>query len=218
MTNEQIERQLLWNSLCNLGSYTKLNLYVNEYEIREQLKQFDNNWCPYNVKKDTVNNRWGLPITSHTGDVMDNYHLNSFGYMQRYHDIEMKEENFTTPTEVYHKIPELARLVDIFSPDIGRVHLLRVDKGGFFPPHRDFPGIAPEYFRLLLVFGNCSDFNYVQLLHDQIFRPERNHLYFVNFQLNHSVFSFSDNLYSLILTVKLNKRTHDLIVKHSMAQ
>lgn len=218
MTQEEIERQQYWSSLCNLGSYTKLNLYVNEYEIRDQLKQFENNWCPYNVKKDTVNNRWGLPLTSHSGDVMDNYHLNSFGYMQRYHDVEMREENFITPTEVYHKIPELAKLVDIFSPDIGRVHLLRVDKGGFFPPHRDFPGIAPEYFRLLMVFGNCSDFNYVQLLHDQVFRPERCHLYFVNFQLNHSVFSFSDNLYSLILTVKLNKRTHDLIVKYSMAQ
>ena len=218
MTNEEIERQLLWNSLCNLGSYIKMNLYINEHEVKNQLKEFDNNWCPYNVKKDTVNNRWGLPITSHSGDVMDNYHLNSFGYMQKYHDIEMKEENFITPTEVYYKIPELARLVDIFSPDIGRVHLLRVDKGGFFPPHRDFPGLAPEYVRLLCVFGNCSDFNYVQLLHDQIFRPERCHLYFVNFQLNHSVFSFSDNLYSLILTVKLNQRTHDLLVKHSMAQ
>ena len=218
MTQEEIERQQYWSSLCNLGSYVKMNLYINEHEVKDQLKEFENNWCPYNVKKDTVNNRWGLPLTSHSGDVMDNYHLNSFGYMQRYHNVEMREENFITPTEVYHKIPELAKLVDIFSPDIGRVHLLRVDKGGFFPPHRDFPGVAPEYVRLLLVFGNCSDFNYVQLLHDQVFRPERCHLYFVNFQLNHSVFSFSDNLYSLILTVKLNKRTHDLIVKHSMAQ
>ena len=79
MTNEEIERQLLWNSLCNLGSYIKMNLYINEHEVKNQLKEFDNNWCPYNVKKDTVNNRWGLPITSHSGDVMDNYHLNSFG-------------------------------------------------------------------------------------------------------------------------------------------
>jgi hypothetical protein len=218
MTEEEKERAILWNSLTNLGSYVKLNLRINEYDVKDRLVQFDKNWCPYNQKKDIVNNRWGLPITSHSGDVMDNYHLNSFGYMKKYHDVEMKEENFNVPTEVYHAIPELAKLVDIFSPDIGRVHLLRVDQGGFFPPHRDFAGLAPEYFRLLCVFGNCSDFNYVHILDDRIFRPERNHLYFVNFQLNHSVFSFSNNLYALILTVKLNQRTHDLIVKYSMAQ
>jgi hypothetical protein len=214
----EIERAMLWNSLTNLGSYAKTNLVINEDQVKQQLSSFDNNWCPYNQKKDVHNNRWGLPITSHTGDVMDNYHLNSFGYMQKYHNIEMKEENFTTPTEVYHAVPDFKKLVDVFSPDIGRVHLLRVDQGGFFPPHRDFAGVAPEYFRLTCVFGNCSDFNYVQMLHDQPFRPERCHVYFVNFQLNHSVFSFSNNLYNLILTVKLNRRTHDLIIKHSMAQ
>ena len=218
LDNEQIERALYWNSLCNMGSYVKLKINFPEHEVMNNLSQFKENWTPYNQKKDTVNNRWGLPITSHSGDVMDNYHLNSFGYMQKYHSIEMKEENFTVPTQVYHSIPKLANLVDTFSPDIGRVHLLRVDKGGFFPPHRDYAGIAPEYFRLLAVFGNCSDFNYVQMLDDKIFRPERGYLYFVNFQLNHSVFSFSDNLHSLILTVKLNKRTHDLIVKNSMAE
>jgi hypothetical protein len=216
--NEELERSMLWNSLTNLGSYTKLNIEMDQRAVIDQLKQFDNNWCPYNQKKDVHNNRWGLPVTSHTGDVMDNYHLNSFGYMQKYHDIELKEENFTTPTEVYHAIPDIKKAVDIFSPDLGRVHLLRIDQGGYFPPHRDFAGVAPEYFRLLCVFGNCSEFNYTQILHDQIFRPDKCFLYFVNFQLNHSVFSFSDNLYSLILTVKLNRRTHDLILKHSMAQ
>jgi hypothetical protein len=218
MTEDEKERAILWNSLTNLGSYAKLNLRINEYDVKDQLVQFNKNWCPYNQKKDIVNNRWGLPITSHSGDVMDNYHLNSFGYMKKYHNVEMKEENFNVPTEVYYAIPELAKLVDEFSPNIGRVHLLRVDQGGYFPPHRDFAGLAPEYFRLLCVFGNCSDFNYVHLLHDQVFRPERCHLYFVNFQLNHSVFSFSNNLYALILTVKLNQQTHDLIIKHSMAQ
>ena len=144
------ERALIWNTLCNMGNTIKLKWKINEHEVIEQLEQFKDNWCPYNVKKDANNNRWGLPITSHSGDVMDNYHLNSFGYMQKYHDVEMKEENFTTPTEVYNKIPELAKLVDAFAPDIGRVHLLRVDQGGFFPPHRDFPGVGPEWMRLLL--------------------------------------------------------------------
>ncbi len=87
-----INRAMLWNGLTNLGDTVKLKLKVDPWECVRDLEQFKDNWCPYNVKKDKVNNRWGLPITSHSGDVMDNYHLNSFGHMQRYHDVEMKEE------------------------------------------------------------------------------------------------------------------------------
>ena len=210
------ERALIWNTLCNMGDTIKLKWKINEHEVLEQLEQFKDNWCPYNVKKDANNNRWGLPITSHSGDVMDNYHLNSFGYMQKYHDVEMKEENFTTPTEVYNKISELAKLVDAFAPDIGRVHLLRVDQGGFFPPHRDFPGVGPERMRLLLVFGKCKPENFVHMLDGKPMYPDPGYLYFVNFQKDHSVFSFSDGLYALILTCKVNDRVHDLIIKNSM--
>ena len=208
------ERALIWNTLCNMGDTIKLKWKINEHEVLEQLEQFKDNWCPYNVKKDANNNRWGLPITSHSGDVMDNYHLNSFGYMQKYHDVEIKEENFTPPTEVYNKIPELAKLVDAFAPDIGRVHLLRVDQGGFFPPHRDFPGVGPEWMRLLLVFGKCKSENFVHMLDGKPMYPDPGYLYFVNFQKDHSVFSFSDGLYALILTCKVNDRVHDLIIKN----
>ena len=212
------ERALLWNSLCNLGDMVKLKLKVNGHELVQQLEQFEDNWCPYNAKKDTHNNRWGLPVTSHTGDVMDNYHLNSFGHMQRYHDVEMKEENFTTPTEVYKNIPQLASLVDVFAPDIGRVHLLRVDEGGFFPPHRDFPGVGPEYFRLLVTFGKCQPENYAHILEKKLIYPDPEYVHFINFQKEHSVFSYTNGLHSLILTVKLNQRTHDLIIKNSMSE
>lgn len=213
-----IERALLWNSLCNLGDMNKMKLHFDGYKVLSQLEQYKDNWCPYNVKKDKVNNRWGLPLTSHSGDVMDNYHLNSFGYMQRYHDIELKEENFTTPTPVLDSVPDVKNIVDIFSPDIGRVHFLRVDQGGYFPPHRDFPGPDPEYVRLLAVFGNCKPENFAHILDGKLIYPDPGYLYFVNFQLDHSVFSFSDGLHALILTIRLNQRTHDLIMKHTMTE
>jgi hypothetical protein len=216
MTNDELIRSALWNGLINMGNYVKTKWQINPDGVEQQLSQFKDNWCPYNSKKDTVNNRWGLPVTSHTGDVMDNYHLNSFGYMQNYHNVEMKEENFVTPTDVYNAIPDIKKLVDTFAPDIGRVHVLRIDKGGFFPPHRDFTGVSPEYFRLLTVFGKCSPENYAQIVDGKLIYPEAGWTYFVNTQLDHSVFSFSDNLYCLILTVKLNQRTFDLIMNNTM--
>ena len=218
MTNEEIERGLLWNSLCNMGNIVKLRFNFDTVKILDELKQFESNWCPYNVKKDVANNRWGLPLTSHTGDILDNYHLNSFGYMQKYHDVEMKEDNFNIPTSAYYALTDLCQIVDVFKPNTGRVHLLRLDQGGFFPPHRDFIDTAPEYFRLLAVFGKCRPENYAQLIDGKVIYPEPGFLYFINFQLDHSVFSFSDGLHSLILTVKLNKDTYNIIKNNTVSE
>jgi len=175
MTHEELERSALWNSLVNLGPYVKTKWKFSSNNVEQQLEQFKDNWCPYNVKKDQNNNRWGLPVTSHTGDIMDNYHLNSFGYMQRYHDIEMKEENFAIPTTVYHSILEIK-------------------------------------------FGRCAPENYVQLFSGNPIYPAAGYVYFANTQLDHSIFSFSDNLYCLVITVKLNERTHGLIMNNTIAE
>lgn len=216
MTQEEIERGLLFSSLANIGNYFKLKLSLNPYQLEKDLEQFSDKWCPYNQKKDTHNNRWGLPVTSHTGDVMDNYHLNSFGYMQKYHDVKLTEDTVNVPTQVYHALPEVKKLVDMFSPDIGRVHFLRIGTGGFFPPHVDHIGACPEYIRLILVFGKCRPENYVHMLGGTPTYFDPGFLYFANFQREHSVFSFTDSVYSLILTVKLTQRTHDIILNNMM--
>ena len=54
------------------------------------------------------------------------------------------------------------------------------------------------------------------MLDGKAFYPDPGYLYWLNFQLDHSVFSFSDGLYALILTVKLNERTHDIIINNTM--
>jgi len=216
MDHEELERAALWNSLANLGTQVKLKWKIDHHTVENQLKQFDDKWVRQNALKDPNNNRWALPMTSNTGSVNDTMHLGSFGHVGKKQKVEMKEENFITPTEVYENIPDLKKLVDLFLPDIGRVHVVRVDKGGHFPPHRDFQGLAPEYLRLLTVFGRCSPENYAQIIDGQLYYPEPGYVYFTNFQLDHSVFSFSDNLYCLILTVKLNRRNHDIIMQNTM--
>jgi hypothetical protein len=136
--------------------------------------------------------------------------------MQRYHNIEMKEENFAAPTQVYHALPDVAKIVDIFKPDIGRVHFLKIGAGGFFPPHVDHIGASPEYVRLIAVFGKCKPENFVQMINGKPTYFDPGYFYFANFQREHSVFSFTDYVYSMILTVKLNQRTHDLILHNMM--
>ena len=215
MTHEELERSALWFNLCNLGQMLKTDLTFDQSEVLHQLKQFDDKWVPYNVKKDSVNNRWGLPVTSNDGSVDSTAHLNSFEYMAKYHDTNLSESDFVHPTEVYHAVPSVAKIVDEFAPDIGRVHFLRIDQGGFFPPHRDFQGPAPEYFRLLAPFGKVDGpEHYGHIFDGKLVYPKPGNFYFLNVQHEHSVFSFVNSVYCVVLTVKLNRRTHDLILKH----
>lgn len=216
MTNINLERAALWNSLCNLGSHTKLKLRLNQQEILNHLQYYKDKWVRQNAVKDPHNNRWALPITSASGSVTDTMHLSSFGYMKNQQGIEYNESDFSKPTELYHDISCIKNLVDIFYPDIGRIHFLRLDRGGFFPPHRDFKGVSPEYLRLISVFGNCSPENYAFILNGKLIYAEPEWLYFSNVQLDHCAFSFSNSVYYLILTVKLTDRTHDIIMNNTM--
>lgn len=215
MTQEEIERGLLWANLCQWGKYSKLKFQIDPIEVESQLAQFKDNWVPYHSTKG-IANRWGLPVTNDTGLLTDTSGLQSLNVKENSYGYGLKESDFTVKTPVYDAIPSIARVVDKFAPDIGRVHFLKVDAGGFFPMHKDFPGPSPEYFRLIVVFGKCKRENYGHILHDELFYPDAGFFYFVNFQMDHAMFSFSDSVYSMILTVKLNERTYNIIRDHLM--
>jgi hypothetical protein len=207
----------LYQALCLLGDNVKLKLNIDTSLVLEKLQEFENYWVPYNQKKDTVNNRYGLALTSQSGKQDDTIHLNSFGYAKRNLDIDLSESNFNKYTPAMNKISEIKNIVDLFS-DIGRVHLLRVGKGGFFPPHRDFPQLHPEYIRLSCVFGKAKPENYCLLFDGKPFYHDPGFLYFNNYQKDHSLFSFSDYVYVLIITVKLSEDTYNKIIKYSMSE
>ena len=56
MDNNEIERALRWQSLVNLGNQVKLKWSIDHYAVEKQLEQFNNNWCPYNAKKEGFTN------------------------------------------------------------------------------------------------------------------------------------------------------------------
>lgn len=208
---------LIYQSLCSLGDNIKLKLHIDVHSVVNKLEEFQFNWVIYNQNKDTLNNRYALPLTSHSGMIDDTMHLNSFGYAKKNLDIEMREENFNTYTPIMEKLTEIKEIVDLF-PDIGRVHILRIGRGGYFPPHRDFPQLHPDYIRLTCVFGKSKPENYCLLYDGKPFYHDPGFFYFNNYQKDHSLFSFSDYVYVVILTVKLNEDTYNKIIKYSMTE
>jgi hypothetical protein len=56
------------------------------------------------------------------------------------------------------------------------------------------------------------------MMDDRSVTIDPGHLYFLNFQLNHSLFSFVDGVYILILTLKLNERIFDIITNNTIPE
>lgn len=207
----------IYNHLCQLGDNVKLKLHVDTTSVLSKLQDFDAEWVPYNQTKDTNNNRYGLALTSKSGSVDDTTHLQSFGYQKKMSNTVLNEFDYNIYTEAMYELTEIKDIVDLF-PDIGRVHILRIGKGGYFPPHRDFPMLDPQYMRLTCIFGKCKPENYCMLFDGKPFYQDPGYFYFNNFLKDHSLFSFSDYVYAVILTVKINEDTYNKIVKYSMVE
>ena len=204
-----------YHIIAQYGDHSQMDVFVEPEKIVDYT---ENNfeYVRYNPRKDI--NRWGLSVTSLDGGLSGIPDLDSLLEYNKENGTAYSERDFKTFTDVYNNSPEIQEIIEPWKDHIFRTHFLKFGPGGFFPPHRDFHGTSPEYFRLLVVFGRCSPENYVQMLDGQPRYPEAGYVYFTNFQLDHSVFSFSNNLYSLILTVKLNERTQKLILDNTMAE
>ena len=191
--------------ICNFGDVFELDYPTwDTARIIEQLKQ-NPNWCRYNPRKPHIN-RWGLSVTSLDGSVGCGPDLDSL----REYNLEnptapLHEFSFTTLTEVGREIPESANVINTFpTGTVGRSHFLRLDAGGFFPPHRD-NGIAVPGSSMRIVVP-LVDFDAkgasVWLLDGAPLHLKAGRTYFVNTSKVHSVFSFADGCYLMVYNVR----------------
>lgn len=156
-------------------------------------------------------NRYGLSVTSLDGNFSgepDLYSLREY-YQQtgkQYNEIDFKKR-----TNIVSFLPELNEILDFFEPGLGRVHFLKLNKGGFFPPHRDNGAvIKPESFRILVPIHNfgINDMKWIQ--DESVLNLKLGHFYFINTSKAHSLFSFVDNCIMLVLNVNW---TEDILTR-----
>jgi len=170
-------------------------------------------WKVYQPHKPGYN-RYGLSVTSLDGGYSGEPDLYSLQEYKTLTGIGHSEYDFRRRTSVTEMIPELNSFLDFFEPALGRVHFLRLDKGGFFPPHRDnglFTNI--QVFRILVPIYNfgINDMKWVQ--EEKILNLTIGKTYFINTTRPHSLFSFVDNCMMLVLNVMDDKNIVDKLVK-----
>ncbi len=193
----------LYSSLFNLGSHFQLNFTINSAEILESLKEFESEWKVYNPSKKGCN-RFGLSLISLDGELTGYPDLLSVRDYNETAAIKLNEMSFKKPTLAMKALDKtsLSTLLSKFDKSLGRSHLIKLGRGGFFPPHRDSVSLNPSVFRIIIFLKNCNSHNFVFLLGDQRINVWDESVWVVNTMISHAVFSFLNEAKFIVLNVE----------------
>lgn len=170
-------------------------------------------WQQYNPRK--CNNRQGLSITSLDGGFSGVPDLDSLLEYNKENNTNYTEQDFRRRTSIVNQFPNLNYLLDEFQDSLGRCHFLRLNAGGFFPPHRDNGLSLPSNsFRIIVPLTNTGKHDWKWIQQDQILRLETGIAYCVNTTKEHSVFSFVDNCCMLVMNVLATANSLKKVTSH----
>lgn len=194
----------------------ELDFSFNPLLVEKDLEPFENDWVQYNPDK-PMNPRKGLSVTSLDGGLSGVPDLHSLREYNQKHGTSYRERDFATPTPVLAACPSIQPMLEYFRPYLGRTHFLRLDAGGYFPPHRD--GAGPDevdVIRILVpIKGVCRN-NFAFLYNDERLVLELGCTYFINTLVNHALFAFAP-VTLLVCNVRLNKESLALL-KRALTQ
>lgn len=195
-TPEDIKCEL---QLQALSFWEPLELRINVRNFMKEISQFDNSWVPYLRRDGIMNNREGLLLVGLDGDTMSD--SLSMPEARRRTGKKLRETDFDTPTELYDALPSLHPLLNYFQP-LGRTMLVKANKGGFFPPHKDSPILTRETFRVVAFCSNhCSGSNFEWEMENQKMPIEPGMSYYVDTRKTHRTHSWADDSIHLIMNI-----------------
>ena len=169
-------------------------------------------WRQYNSYKEGYN-RYGLSMTSLDGGYSGVPDLESL--LEYYKDTKeiYYDRDFKVRTPLSYKIPEVSELFDFFGDSLGRSHFLRLDRGGFFPPHRDHEFSLPNnMFRVVIPFYNFHSSKMTWVFDGKVVQLRSGCAYFMNTTKPHSLFSYVDGCTMLVLNVSATKDTLNRLI------
>lgn len=190
----------LRHELLSLGNIIPLKKAVYSKEVKKTISDYQEHFKIYNPRKDGYN-RYGLSLTSLDGGFSGVPDLDSLYEYNKLHGTNFDEPDFRKRTTLFNNCNSLKEAMEPFHNCMGRSHILRLDRGGFFPPHRDLSDIS---FRLFISL--CEDIqSYVFILDDKKSFFQQGQVYFINTLLSHSLFSFVDESLFVVFNIDLNE-------------
>ena len=197
-----LNNSLLLQPLASLGNCVALNINVDDQLFRKEIETVSQFWKPYNPRKKIL--RYGISLTSIDGKLGGN-DLDSLTELNKIHRTNYQEKDFRIKTEAVNYFSSLRQVFEAFDDHLGRCHILKLDKGGHFPPHRDAYLPSLSCYRLLILGLNCGRDEFYFTIED-----ERVHLdpwipYFIDTRKVHAAFSFVDNAVLVVLNIIISE-------------
>lgn len=192
----------LQSFLNGLGDVVRLKSQVDRGLFEKQVETFSTHWIQYNPRK-SGHGRMGLSLTSLDGQMGGAPDLDSLYEFNKINGTQYRENHFRTPTEAFNALTSLHSVLYAL-PGLGRTHLLRFDRGGFFPPHRDAFSLNERSFRVLVPLSQTGRSQYAFLLNGLKIEFEPWRAYYVNTLKEHSVFAFDSGVTLLVMNVDLS--------------
>jgi len=157
----------------------------------------------YNPRKKI--DRYGLSLTSLDGDVTGIPDLDSIIEYNIENNSEYREKDFNVKTNVFNK--DLQEKMHCFDPYIFRSHVLKINPGGFFPPHRD-QITEINSFRIIVPAKNCSNKGVNFLIEDRKLHWDEGRFYFLDTVKTHTLFNASSEpSYWIVFNIQVNTFT-----------
>jgi len=209
MKKQSIDSNLILH-LSSLGDIVPLDFTIDIKKLKDELSLFDNDWKQYNPRK--PNNRQGLSITSLDGGLSGVPDLDSLFEYNKQNGTEISEVNINVKTPVASNISVIQPLLNTFDT-LGRSHFIRLNKGGFLPPHRDGKILDVTCFRIITLCHNCNKGQFAFIYEDKVVVLEPGRPYFVNTRKQHSVFSYVDDSVQCVLNIPLTIENYKSVIR-----
>jgi hypothetical protein len=201
------------NSISNIlqfGDFIPLSVSIDN-SIKQDLKGWDNKFSKYNPRSN--NPRQGLCVLNERGETGPGPALDSLKQYNNEHGTNWGETDFNLSTEIYNESVALQSLLDNIKHWCVRTHFIKLQPGGYFPPHRDHTKGVQNTFRLIIPIQNCNAPFCRFMLEDATLNFEHTKMYFINTTKQHSLFNASpkrDSMW-LIINALLCKESIDWV-------
>lgn len=198
-----------------------LTAYGSCYELAKVFPDSDEfvNWTEknfqyvqYNPRKNIK--RYGLSITSLDGGLTGIPDLDSLTEYNKLNGTLYNNSDFRKFTPVYN-YDKLKEILDPIKKDIGRTHVIKLDSGGYFPPHRDISGTKFDCFRLFIPLKNTNNSNFIFVIDDKLQHFSKGSVYFLDSAKIHSLINYGNSpCYMVVVNVDVTEESVSFVTRN----
>lgn len=193
--------------------YHSLVVYGDQLQLKQSMSgnryiswTEDNfEYVRYNPR--TSIDRDGLSLTSLDGGMTGIPDLDSLHQYNAENGTSYEEKDFNVFTEAYNN-DDIQGMLKPYEEFLFRTHVIKLNPGGYFPPHRDYRRNNFDSVRLISPLRNICPF----LLEEKLLNWEQGKLYFLNTAKEHTLFNNQlEPSYWLVANVLLNENSYNTI-------